>query len=205
MSHIKLKNLLAENMCRFRTKNLNEAVLSDTFYVYYENEEGSNTMNFSYKVPKVTTLNDYEDNYSSYGPTTDSIVYELLKYSQKQKNNDYANTNLDDYVAAIDNWYMFLQDMAKEAGLTIYGSDDEDDFEEGDEWKRNLYSDDDDDDDDDDDETFSDTPVRKTLQLRNGIQLDVTFIKGVSDKYAMEAIYKCKVKGSKSISNQIAN
>lgn len=198
----KLENMLAENMRRFKTKNLNEAVLSDTFYIFFESETGYNAMEFSYKMPQSTTLKDPVDKYGSSEPTTDSIVYELLKYDRNQKNTDYKHTNLDDYMALTDNWYVFLQNLAKEGGLPIdyksFG-----DFSDGDEWKRNLDSDDD---EDGYKKTYSDTIVSKPLQLRNGIQLDVTFIKGRHSKLGTtDIIFKCKVRNSKSLTNQTFN
>jgi hypothetical protein len=213
MGHIKLKSILAENMRRFRTKNLNEAILSDTFYIHYENEN-SNSMNFTLQMPQSTTLKDPTDTqeYLIEDPNLDMILYELLGYDKNEKESrDNRALRFDDYMSIKDNWYTFLQDMAKEAGLTVNGADDDDEFEEGDEWKYNLDSDEDEDEDEDDevDERFSKKPVRKTLRLHNGVIVDVTFIKGASEKSnylnSMEAIYKCVVRGARRAANQSMN
>ena len=204
------RKLLAENMRRFGTKNLNEAILSDTFYIHYENEQLSNSMNFTLQMPQSTTLKDPTDTeaYIIEDANLDMILYELLGYDKNEKESpDNRALRFDDYMSIKDNWYTFLQDMAKEAGLTVAGVDDDDEFEEGDEWKYDLDSDDDD--DDEVDERFSKKPIRKTLRLHNGVIVDVTFIKGASDKSnyynSMEAIYKCVVRGARRASIQTMN
>ena len=211
MSHIKLKNILAENMRRFKTKNLNEEVFSNTFYILHGmSAAGSiNELHFYYKKPQSSMLNDPIDDFDSTDPIEGSIVFELLGYNQRQKNGDYANTNLDDYVAAIDGWYTTLQKLEKESGLFVKGAwdwnDDPNrhDFDDGDEWKRLQYSYDDDEDDEDDDdydadddETFSSTPSSTLKTLHNNKIVHIQFIKGYSGTEEAEALFKCTVKQS---------
>jgi hypothetical protein len=189
--------LLRENMRRFGTKNLNEEVLQNKFYIYYEMRELSNSMYLSYKMPRVTTLNDKVDDYDSYGPTTDSIVFELLGYDPKQKNADYKNTLVDDYIAAIDDWYTHLQELAMKSGLTVPGQGDEE-YGEGDEWKA-LMNNDDEDDDADSEEQFITKPSQTTIKLRNGKIVDIKFIKGSYNGYDSDAIYECVVRNNQPV------
>jgi hypothetical protein len=194
------KHILAENMRRFKTKNLNEEVFSNKFYILH-NISGAGSINdlqFHYKKPQSTMLNDPIDDFDSSDPIRASIVFELLGYNQRQKNGDYANTNLDDYVAAIDSWYSTLQKLETESGLFVRGAWDwkDDDDVEGDEWKRLQYSDDDDDYEYEDNEIFSETPSSTTITLRNGKIVHVQFIKGYSGTEDAEALFQCTVKQS---------
>jgi len=209
MSHIKMKNLLAENMRRFRTKNLNEAILSDTFYIFYETDPAFSAMEFSYKMPQSTVLKDPVDDYGSTQPTRDSIVFELLKYNEKHKIDTATHTNLDDYMSRIDGWYNVLRDIAIKAGLPFNFEFDFD--EEGEEWKKNLKNNPENEIKRNPDGSFyikqlrSDTKITQTITLNNGTIVDITFIKGKWTEYNGEAIYKCVVKGAKSSANQSMN
>jgi hypothetical protein len=211
MGHIKMKNLLAENMRRFKTKNLNEAILSDTFYIFYETDPTFSAMEFSYKMPQSTVLKDPVDDYGSTQPTRDSIVFELLKYNEKHKIDTAKHTNLDDYMSRIDGWYTALRDIAIKAGLPFNFDFDFDFDREGDEWKKNLENNPENEIKKNPDGSFyikqlrSDTKITQTMTLNNGMIVDITFIKGKWTKYDGEAIYKCVVKGAKSSANQSMN
>ena len=197
------KNILAENMRRFGTKNLmKEEVFSNTFYILHGiSAAGSiNDMSFYYRKPQSSMLNDPIDDIDSTDPIEGSIVFELLGYDQKIKNSgDYENYNLDDYVAACDNWYTTLQKLEKESGLFVGGAwefnEDGNDPEdlEGEEWKQLQYSDDDDD-EDEEDEIFSETPSSTTITLHNGKVVHIQFIKGYSSIEDADALFKCTVK-----------
>jgi hypothetical protein len=99
MGTIKLKKLLQENMKRFGTKNLgtknlNEAVMQDTFYIMMENEAMNNYMDFS--ITPARSLDDYAGDSGEYGLET--IVFDILGYDRDKKNSpDYQNMNLDDF------------------------------------------------------------------------------------------------------------
>ena len=156
MGHIKLKNLLAENMRRFGTKNLTEAVMQDTFYIMMENEARNNYMDFN--LTAATSLDNYAGDSGEYGVET--IVFDILGYDKDKKNSpDYQNMNIDDFISLQDNWYDTLLDMAEAAGLTVVRNDDDEDEDYDEDY------DDDDEDDDDEDERESKKPVRKSIRL----------------------------------------
>ncbi len=200
MGTIKLKKLLQENMKRFGTKNLgtknlNEAVMQDTFYIMMENEAMNNYMDFS--LTKARSLDDYAGDSGEYGLET--IVFDILGYDRDKKNSpDYQNMNLDDFISLQDNWYDTLLDMAEEAGLTVVRHDDDEDED---------Y--DEDEDEDDEDERESKKPVRKSIRLQNGRVVDITFLDGTSiyssyDKSG-QFLFKCTVRGLKNLINQTFN
>jgi hypothetical protein len=200
MGTIKLKKLLQENMKRFGTKNLgtknlNEAVMQDTFYIMMENEAMNNYMDFS--LTKARSLDDYAGDSGEYGLET--IVFDILGYDRDKKNSpDYQNMNLDDFISLQDNWYDTLLDMAEEAGLTVVRHDDDDDED---------Y--DEDEDEDDEDERESKKPVRKSIRLQNGRVVDIIFLDGTSiyssyDKSG-QFLFKCTVRGLKNLINQTFN
>jgi hypothetical protein len=198
MGTIKLKKLLQENMQRFGTKNLgtknlNEAVMQDTFYIMMENEAMNNYMDFS--LTKARSLDDYAGDSGEYGLET--IVFDILGYDRDKKNSpDYQNMNLDDFISLQDNWYDTLLDMAEEAGLTVVRHDDDEDED---------Y----DEDEDDEDERESKKPVRKSIRLQNGRVVDIIFLDGTSiyssyDKSG-QFLFKCTVRGLKNLINQTFN
>ena len=200
MGTIKLKKLLQENMKRFGTKNLgtknlNEAVMQDTFYIMMENEAMNNYMDFS--ITPARSLDDYAGDSGEYGLET--IVFDTLGYDRDKKNSpDYQNMNLDDFISLQDNWYDTLLDMAEEAGLTVVRHDDDEDED---------Y--DEDEDEDDEDERESKKPVRKSIRLQNGRVVDITFLDGTSiyssyDKSG-QFLFKCTVRGLKNLINQTFN
>jgi hypothetical protein len=200
MGTIKLKKLLQENMKRFGTKNLgtknlNEAVMQDTFYIMMENEAMNNYMDFS--ITPARSLDDYAGDSGEYGLET--IVFDILGYDRDKKNSpDYQNMNLDDFISLQDNWYDTLLDMAEEAGLTVVRHDDDEDED---------Y--DEDEDEDDEDERESKKPVRKSIRLQNGRVVDITFLDGTSiyssyDKSG-QFLFKCTVRGLKNLINQTFN
>jgi hypothetical protein len=200
MGTIKLKKLLQENMQRFGTKNLgtknlNEAVMQDTFYIMMENEAMNNYMDFSLTTAR--SLDDYAGDSGEYGLET--IVFDILGYDRDKKNSpDYQNMNLDDFISLQDNWYDILLDMAEEAGLTVvrHGDDEDEDYDE-------------DEDEDDEDERESKKPVRKSIRLQNGRVVDIIFLDGTSiyssyDKSG-QFLFKCTVRGLKNLINQTFN
>jgi len=200
MGTIKLKKLLQENMQRFGTKNLgtknlNEAVMQDTFYIMMENEAMNNYMDFSLTTAR--SLDDYAGDSGEYGLET--IVFDILGYDRDKKNSpDYQNMNLDDFISLQDNWYDTLLDMAEEAGLTVvrHGDDEDEDYGE-------------DEDEDDEDERESKKPVRKSIRLQNGRVVDIIFLDGTSiyssyDKSG-QFLFKCTVRGLKNLINQTFN
>jgi hypothetical protein len=200
MGTIKLKKLLQENMQRFGTKNLgtknlNEAVMQDTFYIMMENEAMNNYMDFS--ITPARSLDDYAGDSGEYGLET--IVFDILGYDRDKKNSpDYQNMNLDDFISLQDNWYDTLLDMAEEAGLTVVRHDDDEDED---------Y--DEDEDEDDEDERESKKPVRKSIRLQNGRVVDIIFLDGTSiyssyDKSG-QFLFKCTVRGLKNLINQTFN
>ena len=200
MGTIKLKKLLQENMKRFGTKNLgtknlNEAVMQDTFYIMMENEAMNNYMDFS--ITPARSLDDYAGDSGEYGLET--IVFDILGYDRDKKNSpDYQNMNLDDFISLQDNWYDTLLDMAEEAGLTVVRHDDDEDED---------Y--DEDEDEDDEDERESKKPVRKSIRLQNGRVVDIIFLDGTSiyssyDKSG-QFLFKCTVRGLKNLINQTFN
>jgi hypothetical protein len=200
MGTIKLKKLLQENMKRFGTKNLgtknlNEAVMQDTFYIMMENEAMNNYMDFSLTTAR--SLDDYAGDSGEYGLET--TVFDILGYDRDKKNSpDYQNMNLDDFISLQDNWYDTLLDMAEEAGLTVVRHDDDEDED---------Y--DEDEDEDDEDERESKKPVRKSIRLQNGRVVDIIFLDGTSiyssyDKSG-QFLFKCTVRGLKNLINQTFN
>jgi hypothetical protein len=202
MGTIKLKKLLQENMKRFGTKNLgtknlNEAVMQDTFYIMMENEAMNNYMDFS--LTKARSLDDYAGDSGEYGLET--IVFDILGYDRDKKNSpDYQNMNLDDFISLQDNWYDTLLDMAEAAGLTVVRHDDDEDED---------YAEDEDEDEDDEDERESKKPVRKSIRLQNGRVVDIIFLDGTSiyssyDKSG-QFLFKCTVRGLKNLINQTFN
>ena len=200
MGHIKLKNLLAENMRRFGTKNLNEAVMQDTFYIMMENEAMNNYMDFNLTTAR--SLDDYAGDSGEYGVET--IVFDILGYDKDKKNSpDYQNMNIDDFISLQDNWYDTLLDMAEAAGLTVVRNDDDEDDDYDEDY------DDDDEDDDDEDERESKKPVRKSIRLQNGRVVDITFLDGTSiySSYnkSGQFLFKCTVRGLKNLINQTFN
>lgn len=200
MGHIKLKNLLAENMRRFGTKNLNEAVMQDTFYIMMENEAMNNYMDFN--LTAATSLDNYAGDSGEYGVET--IVFDILGYDKDKKNSpDYQNMNIDDFISLQDNWYDTLLDMAEAAGLTVVRNDDDEDEDYDEDY------DDDDEDDDDEDERESKKPVRKSIRLQNGRVVDITFLDGTSiySSYnkSGQFLFKCTVRGLKNLINKTLN
>jgi hypothetical protein len=200
MGHIKLKNLLAENMRRFGTKNLNEAVMQDTFYIMMENEAMNNYMDFNLTTAR--SLDDYAGDSGEYGVET--IVFDILGYDKDKKNSpDYQNMNIDDFISLQDNWYDTLLDMAEAAGLTVVRNDDDEDEDYDEDY------DDDDEDDDDEDERESKKPVRKSIRLQNGRVVDITFLDGTSiySSYnkSGQFLFKCTVRGLKNLINKTLN
>ena len=200
MGHIKLKNLLAENMRRFGTKNLNEAVMQDTFYIMMENEAMNNYMDFN--LTAATSLDNYAGDSGKYGVET--IVFDILGYDKDKKNSpDYQNMNIDDFISLQDNWYDTLLDMAEAAGLTVVRNDDDEDEDYDEDY------DDDDEDDDDEDERESKKPVRKSIRLQNGRVVDITFLDGTSiySSYnkSGQFLFKCTVRGLKNLINKTLN
>ena len=200
MGHIKLKNLLAENMRRFGTKNLTEAVMQDTFYIMMENEAMNNYMDFN--LTAATSLDNYAGDSGEYGVET--IVFDILGYDKDKKNSpDYQNMNIDDFISLQDNWYDTLLDMAEAAGLTVVRNDDDEDDDYDEDY------DDDDEDDDDEDERESKKPVRKSIRLQNGRVVDITFLDGTSiySSYnkSGQFLFKCTVRGLKNLINKTLN
>lgn len=200
MGHIKLKNLLAENMRRFGTKNLTEAVMQDTFYIMMENEARNNYMDFN--LTAATSLDNYAGDSGEYGVET--IVFDILGYDKDKKNSpDYQNMNIDDFISLQDNWYDTLLDMAEAAGLTVVRNDDDEDEDYDEDY------DDDDEDDDDEDERESKKPVRKSIRLQNGRVVDITFLDGTSiySSYnkSGQFLFKCTVRGLKNLINKTLN
>ena len=200
MGHIKLKNLLAENMRRFGTKNLTEAVMQDTFYIMMENEAMNNYMDFN--LTAATSLDNYAGDSGEYGVET--IVFDILGYDKDKKNSpDYQNMNIDDFISLQDNWYDTLLDMAEAAGLTVVRNDDDEDEDYDEDY------DDDDEDDDDEDERESKKPVRKSIRLQNGRVVDITFLDGTSiySSYnkSGQFLFKCTVRGLKNLINKTLN